>query len=268
LGALEAQTIRNALEIIVVDDGSQDADAVERVVARSRTARLVRRPAAGGVAAARNTGVEAARAPLVCFTDDDCEPVPEWAARVAAAFARGADAVAGLTLNGYPDNRFDEAAQLISNFLAERAALSGSRTRFGVGSNLSARAEVLEAFPFDERYRGAGEERDWCARISEAGYVLIAEPSAINYHKQGLDLKAFWRKQTHYGRGAYSFRRISHSPRPLEPWGFYRDLVRRGFRAGAGVGVLVVLAQLAVGVGFLDQWWRDRRSPAGHESPA
>ena len=95
-----------SIEIVVVDDGSPQPDAVARVV-EGTGARLVRRPEAGGVAAARNEGVRAAHEPFVCFTDDDCEAAPEWAQRMLRAFDSGADAVTGTTANGCPDNPFD-----------------------------------------------------------------------------------------------------------------------------------------------------------------
>ena len=43
-------------------------------------------------------------------------------------------------------------------------------TSFGLGSNLGAKTDLLRALPFDERYRGAGEERDWCQNMVAAGY--------------------------------------------------------------------------------------------------
>jgi hypothetical protein len=45
---------------------------------------MLHRPG-GGPAAARNAGWRAAKAPLVAFTDDDCEAPPEWLERALAA---------------------------------------------------------------------------------------------------------------------------------------------------------------------------------------
>ncbi len=58
-----------ALDIVLVDDGSQD-DTAARVRAAAPEVRIVQQPNAG-VAAARNTGLRAARGELICFLDAD-----------------------------------------------------------------------------------------------------------------------------------------------------------------------------------------------------
>lgn len=70
IGSLCAQTYRN-LEILIVDDCSDDnlAEAV-RTLGDDRV-RIVRRMRNGGVAAARNTGVAEARGSLIAFHDSD-----------------------------------------------------------------------------------------------------------------------------------------------------------------------------------------------------
>jgi GT2 family glycosyltransferase len=253
LTALERQTAAGSIEIVVVDDGSPNGDEIAKVVAGTR-ARLVRRPLAGGVAAARNEGVRAADGPYVCFTDDDCEATPNWAERMLQAFKDNADAVTGPTINGCPDNPFDTASQLIANYLAEQALGAGNSTSFGVGSNLGATKTLLRSFPFDERYRGAAEERDWCAQITAGGYRFVAVPNAVVVHKQELDLRGFWRKHVHYGRGAFTYRRLAPTRRPLERPRFYSDLMLRSFKTGPTIGVLFCVAQLATAYGFAREW--------------
>ena len=48
-----------------------------------------------GLAAARNTGIRAATAPVVAFLDDDCEPEPEWARELLDAYDDGVIGVGG-----------------------------------------------------------------------------------------------------------------------------------------------------------------------------
>ena len=72
------------LEVVVVDDGSADVRAVERVVETHEGVQLVRLDGRGP-AAARNAGIRTARADVVLLTDDDCVPAPGWAAALAAA---------------------------------------------------------------------------------------------------------------------------------------------------------------------------------------
>src|SRR5689334_16652123 len=181
LAALERQTEAD-LEIVVVDDASRDAAAVAAVVLAAPRARLVR-GAGRGPAAARNAGVRAARAAVVCFTDDDCEPVPAWAAaltaRVAGAATPGPDAAAGPTRNGRPRSVVAAAAQAVATHLAEATIDAAGHMRFAPTSNLACRAEVCAAVPFDESYPlAAGEDRDWCARLVASGRTLAFVPEA------------------------------------------------------------------------------------------
>ena len=97
LRALAAQTIRPALEVIVVDDGSADGTGD---VARGHGAIVLRHETSRGPAAARNTGARVASAPILAFLDDDCEPEPGWAEQAAAAFHDDVIGVAGAVLAG------------------------------------------------------------------------------------------------------------------------------------------------------------------------
>src|SRR4051794_38960457 len=76
LEALRGQTLEpERFETLVVDDGSSD-DTGEALAGLTGDGRLIVRVLTlpgDGPAAARNAGWRAARAPLVAFTDDDCE---------------------------------------------------------------------------------------------------------------------------------------------------------------------------------------------------
>jgi glycosyltransferase involved in cell wall biosynthesis len=250
LDALRNQTVVDSLEIVVVDDGSANPVALEGAADHPRV-RLVRQPGAGP-SAARNRGARAAGGTYVCFTDDDCEPQPDWVERLTATLRTGAAAVAGCTVNGSPGDPFAEASALI----AAAPAVLGKDPEslsFAPSNNLGCRADVLAALPFDEGFpAAAGEDRDWCARLIAAGHVLASEPGAVVVHHQQLRFGDFWRKQIQYGRGAYLFRRRGGGP-PLESPVFYGRLVRRGFRHGVRTGLLVTVAQLATAIGFISE---------------
>jgi GT2 family glycosyltransferase len=256
LDALEAQSAA-AFEVVVVDDGSRRPAAVGDVVAAAPHARLLS-GTGRGPAAARNLGAAAARAPVVCFTDDDCRPEPGWIDTLTARLGQATPAVAGPTLTDNSDSVYSAASQVITNHLTE-SSRNPDRIDFAPTSNLACRAEILRAVPFDERFPlAAGEDRDWCLRLAAGGGRLEFEPAARVWHHQNLTAGRFWRQQTRYGRGAYRFHR-RHPGRGREPAAFYVGLLGAGFRRGWRVGVLVLVAQVATAVGLVAEALTDRR---------
>ncbi len=283
LDALEAQTAPS-FEVVVVDDASLDGAAVAAVVAAAPHARLVA-GAGRGPAAARNAGTRQARAPVVCFTDDDCRPEPAWLAALARRLDGGSrvdagvdagvdaavdavvdaavdavvdaavdavvDAVAGATRNGRPDNPFAAASQAVTNHLTE-AGLDPTTGAldFAPTSNLACRRDLLEHLAFDERYPlAAGEDRDWCARLAAQGRTLAYEPAALVVHHQQLSARSYWRQQVRYGRGAHRFRVHTAGPRLQRPR-FYAGLLRRGMADGPTTVALIGVAQIATATGL------------------
>ena len=242
LRALAAQTVGDGVEVVVVDDGAPASEEVAAAAARVG-ARLVR-TGGRGAAAARNAGVEVARAPVVCLTDDDCVPERDWVERLVAGLGDGVDVVAGDTVA--VGGILVDAAELISH------APEASRTEgaFAPSNNLACRKETLRAVPFDPSYPGAaGEDRDWCARLGDAGYVLGRAPNARVAHAPHMTITGFARRQLRYGEGAYRFREGRGQVR-LEPAGFYGDLLRRAYGHGLRVGLVVTFAQVVTALGF------------------
>jgi glycosyltransferase involved in cell wall biosynthesis len=246
LEALAAQEPSGAFEIVVVDDGSPDPGSI--AAAADLPATTVVRLRGRGPAAARNAGVAASRAPVVCFTDDDCEAAPGWLAALLHPLEAGAIASAGPTIVPATSGRFARATQLIVDRL-----VAGSPSGFVPTSNLACARRVLHDLPFDERYPLYGEDRDWCARMRAAGHGYVWVADAVVVHRLELDLLGFLRKHEHYGRGAFRFRQANESFRRLEPPGFYTGLVRDAARTDGSLAALVCAAQVATAVGFVHE---------------
>ncbi|MFP3908121.1 MAG: glycosyltransferase family 2 protein, partial [Acidimicrobiales bacterium] len=148
-------------------------------------------------------------------------------------------------------------SQLITNHLAETSRHDDGPP-FAPTSNLAVRAEVFDQLAFDETYPlAAGEDREWCERLARAGHDLVFEPDAWVAHHQELSARRFWRQQERYGRGAHRLR-AGHGG-DLRPARFYLGLLRAGFAAGPRTGSLVVVAQLATGVGVIREIAAGRR---------
>jgi glycosyltransferase involved in cell wall biosynthesis len=249
LGHIAAQKASEPVEILVVDDGSDDEDLVADAVARTPGARLIRQERRGA-AAARNTGVRAAGGSFICFTDDDCEAAPDWVSRLACARDRGEHVVAGVTMNGGGESRVAFASELLSKYFAEHSSVP-----FAASNNLGATIRLLRDFPFDESYVDAGgEDRDWCYRLTAGGYRIVRDPDAVVVHHEPQTLRAYIGQHARYGRGSYHYHRTPACPRRLERPSFYTEMVRQGFRAGPSVGLLVAAAQWATAIGYVGEW--------------
>jgi len=226
LAALEAQTL--PVEVVVVEDSE-----------------------GRGPAWARNEGVRRGQGEIVCFTDDDCAPIPGWAEALAAPILSGAaQATAGRTLMGEGATVADRAWEAIVSYLQDQAAKPGTASPgFAPTANLACRRELLERFPFDESFpAAAGEDRDWSERAARQAAAPRLVPEAQVLHQPGMDIWGFLRQQYRYGKGAAQFRRAALNRRLGSP-AFYWGLVRCGFIAGPVPGLLVGAAQAATFVG-------------------
>lgn len=159
----------------MVDDASTDATA--EVL---ESAPLPLRVVSGegrGPAAARNLGWRAARAPLVCFTDDDCRASPGWIAGLLAA-AAGQDAafVVGRT-EPEPDERQREAAFTRSNLVL------GPNRDFHTCNIAYPRVLLERLGGFDESYPfPAAEDTELAWRALESGAEPRFARDALVWH--------------------------------------------------------------------------------------
>jgi len=173
-------------ELIVVDDGSSDdtAQFVESV--GDDRVRALSHEQALGVAAARNTGVRHARAPLVAFLDDDDEYEPEFLSRMHEAFD-GSPVSVGLAWCGicwmhddangervvHPHDlwwpRFASREQAYRGFLRAR--------RIGTNSGLVLRRSVFDRVgDFDASLKCASDTEFLIRVVREFDFTVVPEP--------------------------------------------------------------------------------------------
>ena len=229
------------LELIVVDDGSRFGDRIS-AIADAADAVYVRFEGAGP-AVARNAGVAACTGEIVLFIDDDCVPDPQWASRLAQSVANERTAIVGgdVVLPARP-TAWLRASERIAQGVEESSGLV--RT-----CNLGCQRSLLIAVTFDERFpAAAGEDRDWCVRAQRHGATIRREPTAIVVHHADPGLRRFLQQQVRYGRGVCELRRRGTHV-PMRPVAQAR-MAMAGFSEGLGVGLAVLIAQVATVVGY------------------
>jgi hypothetical protein len=154
---------------LVVDDGSRDADAIAAVCAR-HGARLLRRSAPGGPAAARNHALAHVDSELVAFLDSDCVPPPGWVRALAGHFADpGVAAVAPRVL----DPALDMGAR-------PAGVEPGTRVSYVPSAALIVRRAALGG-GFDEALR-YGEDVDLVWRLHDRGWRIRYDPRVVVAH--------------------------------------------------------------------------------------
>jgi len=193
-----------APRVIVVDDGSRDPAAI-RSVSAAAGASVVRRPFNGGPAAARNTGLAAARTPLVAFLDSDCVPEPGWLDELLPHFAD--PAVGAVAPRIVPHEaghtwlaRYEGASSSLD--MGHRASIvrPGSRVPYVPGAALVVRRQAAGAGFAEEML--VGEDVDFVWRLGASGWRVRYEPAAAMGHQHRVRLREWFGRRKDYGTSA------------------------------------------------------------------
>ncbi len=227
--------------VLVVDDGSQDPDAVTAVCA-ARGAQVVHRDRNGGPGPARNSALRMISTELVAFLDSDCIPPPGWITELAGHFADPLVAAvaprivaAGPGAGSSPLDLGDRPARVAPmtrvSYLPT-AALLLRRAALGAG--------------FDEALR-YGEDVDLIWRLIEAGWRVRYDPAVRVPHAEPRTRTALLARRFRYGTSAAPLA-LRHpgalAPLVLQPWPALTMaalLARRPVAAGACFGASAAL---------------------------
>jgi len=170
------------LEVVVVDDGSTDDTPAVLSRVDDQRVRVVRREEAGGPSAARNAGIEAARAPWIAFCDDD----DRWAPDKLAAQLAALDATPGAAWACTGSVLVDDGGRIIDH---ERPPSSGDALPAllagnvipGGGSSVLVRADEVRAVGGFEVARRHSEDWDLWIRLAERSPIASVDRPLVAY---------------------------------------------------------------------------------------
>lgn len=186
LGSLVGQLPRGAMEVLVVHDREEPDESLAAAVPGQDVHVMVNRRSPG-LAGARNTGILAARAPLVAFLDDDDVWKPEKLSAQLAAMARSGTrerparvATCGIEVHAGSRRRVripDPARLHHDGFLLDRM------TEVHPSTLLVDRELLLEVGLVDEDLPGSyAEDYDLLLRLSTRSPIAVAERPLVEVH--------------------------------------------------------------------------------------
>ncbi len=260
---------RHRFEVIVVDDGSRMS--LKPIAVKFEdciSINLIRQPNAGP-ASARNAGAAAAQGDYLIFTDDDCQPHPDWLKALAEVLKDFPNVlIGGYTINALADNLYSTASQLLIDYLYDYYNQSKGQATFFASNNFAVSRSLYQQLGgFDTSFPlAAAEDREFCDRWLHRGFQMHYAPAMQVYHAHTLTVSSFWRQHFNYGRGAFYFHKVRSQRQSqtikVEPLRFYFWLLAYPFSQQQGwrtlsLSGLFLLSQVANVAGFF--WERHRR---------
>ena len=249
---------KDKLEIIVVDDGSQDGTPDQ---VRQYPVKLLALARNRGQSAARNIGAAAAQGEILAFIDSDCIADPQWLLELVPYFQDERLALVGGYVDAYYRrtwlDRFEEVQSPL-NMGREMALGVGPDSDFYVPTcNVLIRKEVyLRLGGLDEDLR-LGEDVDLCWRLKAQGHHLLYVPKGKVRHQHRAHFWPAYRRRFDYGTSEAFLFTQHRRVRKRFPW-------KPTGAALAGLLALLLLTgalELLAGVAavWLGHSWQQRR---------
>ena len=190
LAALSRQTLSSFEIIVILGPGAPETETFLWQQPDVQTLKTERR----NLSASRNLGLEAARAPIVAYCDDDVIAEPGWLKHLVRPFEDPAVAGSGGKVLGTTDGEvgvtFNCGVVRLSGRQIDVCEQPGEYNDAGgpwynrvCGCSCAFRRRaLLQIGGFDEYIEFAYEETDVCVRLIHAGYSIVHVPNAVLMH--------------------------------------------------------------------------------------
>ncbi|MBD0325303.1 MAG: glycosyltransferase family 2 protein, partial [Pyrinomonadaceae bacterium] len=192
LDSVRAQTFKD-YEIIVVNDGSPDTEELERVLEPYFSEIVYLKQENRGLSGARNTGIRAARAPLIALLDGDDLWEPEFLNAMLSELQRD-PAIDVLYSDALHFGDTPEAGRTYMELYPSEGEVSFEAIltqRCNIISCIVARREImLRVGLFDESLRSSEDFDMWLRILKAGGRIAYLRQPLMRYRRHRASLSA------------------------------------------------------------------------------
>jgi mycofactocin glycosyltransferase len=209
----------NRIEIIVIDDGSQD-ETQKLVSGFSCT--LLTNPRSRGQSYCRNLGSRQAKGEILAFLDDDCVAGRTWLKDLAPYFQWEEVGAVGGYVDGYSNrsllDRYEKEFSLLN---LGKYILRGAKDRstfFVPTCNMLVRKKAFDGTGGIRETMHLGEDVDFCWRMRDAGWQALYVPTGRVMHKHRNTLGKFLQRRADYGSSEAVLSKLHPQRRKTLQW--------------------------------------------------
>ncbi|MBD1804923.1 glycosyltransferase [Microcoleus sp. FACHB-SPT15] len=205
LEALENQTYPKSLyEVIVVDNGSDEAEDIEGVVAQFEKA-IATYESAPGSYAARNKGISLAKGEVIAFTDADCIPAPDWLEKGVENLLQTPNCglVAGKIEIFFKNPKQLTTVELYESIMALPQREFLEKHQYGATANVFTFKNVIDKVGgFDASLKSSGDV-EWGQRVASFGYKPIYAEDTCVSHPARYSFNDIYKRTLRHAGGYY-----------------------------------------------------------------
>lgn len=234
LDALRQQDVpRSWYELVVVNNAPEPiaediADKADAVLHESRP----------GSYAARNCGIQHARAPILAFTDADCRPREDWLRNAVAAIEAGNPRVAGRIELTYQGDRLTwaEIYEKACAFDQEGYAAGGAAAT----ANMVAERSCFDRAGLFDASLMSGGDMEWGWRAASHGIPIAYAAEVVVRHPARHEIRQLLGKARRVARGTA---RLQASGKDVRGRGWVRQGLRSALEQWRRIGGNPVLTR-------------------------
>lgn len=194
-------------QVVVVDNGSTDKSV--EIVKKYAGVMVINKPDKT-VAAVRNAGAAVASGDVLAFIDADCILDFDWREQAVATLALPNVAATGSKV-GLPEN----PTWIEKAWCSQRKSSAGRTGYINSGNFIVVKSKFVNAGGFNENLV-AGEDSEFCWRLSREGCVVFENPSIkVKHLGNPKNLWSFFRQQRWHGLGMFGTFKISWLDKPV-----------------------------------------------------